>query len=83
MASLLYAKGSYDRAQVLYRRYLKSSQRVLGKKHPDTLIAYNNLANLYFDQGRRKEARKAMEETLRLHREVLGENHLHHARRLA
>ena len=33
-------------------------RKVSGPEHPDTLRAMNNLANSYFDTGRRNEALK-------------------------
>ena len=37
---------------------MKTSKRVLGAEHPDTLIAMGNLAFIYRDQGREKEAQE-------------------------
>ena len=47
------------------RRALEAQERVLGPDHPETLVSLNNLAVLYDDQERYKEAealyRRALE----------------------
>ncbi len=50
-------------------------RKVLGPEHPDTLNAMANLANSYFDAGRKDEALKLREEVLALSRKVLGPEH--------
>ncbi len=47
-----------------------------GRKHPLTLGVLNDLANVYFDAGRREEALKLQEEVLALRREVSGPEHV-------
>jgi hypothetical protein len=54
---------------------LELSERVLGKKHPDTISSMADLASLHFKQGRSFEAEEISGEVLLLRREVLGEMH--------
>lgn len=42
----------------MFMRALKSYEKALGSKYTSTLLAINNLAELYRRQGRLKEARE-------------------------
>ena len=48
---------------------------MLGQQHPNTLISMNNLAALYFIQGRYELAEPIFQKTLDLRREVSGQQH--------
>lgn len=50
-------------------------EEILGKKHPDTAISYNNLASVYRNQGRYKEAEELYKKSLCIREKVLGNNH--------
>ncbi len=39
--------GEYQKAEHLYQKDLKISEKVLGEEHPSTATSYNNLAGLY------------------------------------
>jgi serine/threonine protein kinase/tetratricopeptide (TPR) repeat protein len=54
-------------------RALNTAHR--GPRHPDTLIAMNNLAAAYDEAGRSREALELREETLRLQTATLGPEH--------
>ena len=56
LARLLQYIAEYRKAQELYEKALKISERVLGEEHPDTATSYNNLAGVYASQGNNKEA---------------------------
>ena len=59
-----------------YKRALEASERVLGKEHPDTLTSVNNLALLYYAQGRYRRGRAAFNGArLRASERVLGKEH--------
>jgi len=49
----------------------------LGAEHPDVAQSLNNLASLYYSQGRYSEAELLYLRTLAIFMNVLGENHLH------
>ena len=46
----------------------------MGEEHRDTLATMSNLANLYSEQGRNKEAEEILVEILGVARRVLGED---------
>ena len=48
---------------------------MLGDDHPNTLISINNLAGLYWSQGRYAEAEPLFLETLETQKRVLGNDH--------
>src|SRR5262249_21375578 len=43
------------------------NRKLLGERHPDVINGRNNLAMLYYDQGRRTEADQLLKETLSLY----------------
>jgi hypothetical protein len=49
-------QGEYARAEPLSTKALEVSRRVLGAKHPDTLISMNNLAHVYYKEGKYGQA---------------------------
>jgi hypothetical protein len=55
-ASVLQSQGKYDKAESLVRRALEGRKKVLGPKHPDTLVSVSNLVSLLQDQGKYHEA---------------------------
>ena len=62
-------------AEPLYVKTLEITKHVLGKQHPDTLKSINNLAILYWSQGRYDEAAPLYVKTLEFQKRVLGEEH--------
>jgi CHAT domain-containing protein/Tfp pilus assembly protein PilF len=59
----------------LFREALQTRREVLGARHPDTLDSLNNLASLYYYQGRYGEAEPLYREVLQARREVLEPRH--------
>jgi len=55
---------------------------VLGEEHPDTARNFNDLALLYYKQGRYAEAQSLFERALAISQRVLGEEHPDTARNL-
>ena len=51
------------------------SEKVLGEEHPYTADSYNNLAMVYYSQGRYKEAEELYKKALLIREKVLGEEH--------
>jgi Tetratricopeptide repeat len=50
-------------------------KRVLGEKHPDTLISIGNLASTYRNQGRWKKDEELEVQVMEMRKRVLGEEH--------
>ncbi|WP_390842559.1 MULTISPECIES: tetratricopeptide repeat protein [Nostoc] len=50
-------------------------QRLLGEEHPDVATSYNNLALLYYSQGRYSEAEPLFQKVLEIAELCLGVNH--------
>ena len=51
-------QGGADEAEKLYLQALELTKKILGAKHPQTLVATYNLALIYRSQGRTKELEK-------------------------
>lgn len=43
MAGAFFEQGDYGKAQEYYGKALAVSEKVLGTKHPDSAMTYNNL----------------------------------------
>src|SRR5262245_14514178 len=71
------ATGEYDKARPHLERCLEIRRRVLPAKHPDTLIAINSLAYLYFTQPlpHRARAEVLLKEAVKSSRAALGDEH--------
>ena len=54
---------------------LKLSQRLLGDSYPNVATLLNNLAELYYSQGRYESAETLYLQGLQLRQRLLGENH--------
>jgi len=50
-------------------------KRLLGDNHPDVATSLNNLAALYYSQGRYTEAEPLYREAIKIATQVLGKNH--------
>lgn len=46
LAGVLNGQGKYKEADAMHRQTLALREKVLGKKHPDTLMSMNNLASV-------------------------------------
>ena len=76
MASLCSpAPPSRSKAEPLYRECLAARRRLLGPRHPDTLVSLSNLGTLLRSLGRLEEAAPLQEAALQLARETLGRRH--------
>jgi tetratricopeptide (TPR) repeat protein len=69
--------GRYQEAEKLEVRILSMQCEILGERHPDTIMASNNLALTYRDLGKLKEAEELLVNVFAMWREVLGERHPH------
>ena len=83
---VLYLRGDYNTAQDLAQRLHRAWSDSLGKDHPDTLYAANNLARSLSGLGDYEGARQLDQDTYIRRRRIFGENHsntLHSASNLA
>jgi hypothetical protein len=67
--------GRRKEALKLHQDTYDRFRRVLGKDHPDTLVAAANLAGALGAQGRRKEALELYQDTYDRFCRVLGKDH--------
>ena len=67
--------GLYQKAEPLYLKYLKISEKVLGEEHPSTATSYNNLAFFYYGQGDYNRAYNYMKRAVEVRSKVLPFNH--------
>ena len=78
LAEIYNAQWRYGEAEKLYKRALESSKRILGQKHPDTIIRYRKLATLYLERDDKEsfeKAKKTLNEALRLSEKDFGGDH--------
>jgi len=68
--------GNYDHAMELYSRIVEIREKVLGKEHPDTATAYNNIALVYAKQGDDNKALEWYHKALAISEKVLGKENL-------
>ena len=50
-------------------------KKALGEKHPSTLASMGNLASVYQEQGRWKEAEELWVQVLEIKKRTIGEEH--------
>ena len=65
----------YARAISLAQRVLAIREMALGPEHPNVATALNNLAKLYYDQGRYADAEPLFKRSLAIREKSLGLNH--------
>jgi len=73
----LYLKSHalYALAEPLYQRALSIRERQLGPDHPDTAQSLNNLAVLYWSQGKYEQAEPLYQRALSIREQQLGPDH--------
>ncbi|HYU32877.1 MAG TPA: tetratricopeptide repeat protein, partial [Thermoanaerobaculia bacterium] len=64
--------GRLGEAEALLEKVVAFRRRQLGEEHPDTLLAKNELGNIYSAQARRKEAEELFDQVLDGRRRKLG-----------
>jgi hypothetical protein len=72
---LLQARARPSEAEPLMREAMQGRREVLGPRHPQTLNAMGNLADLLRQRGRPREARDVMGDAVGISTEVLGAEH--------
>ncbi|KAL8907713.1 MAG: hypothetical protein Q9171_005754 [Xanthocarpia ochracea] len=75
-AMYLNACGLYQKAASMHRQTYERRKAAIGEEHPDTLTSMNNLASIYLNQGRWKDAQGLEEGVLETRKRVSGEEHL-------
>ncbi len=64
-----------SKPSLLYRRALEIYEKSLGKDHPDVAKSLNNLALLYYAQGKYDEAEPMYRRALEIYEKSLGKDH--------
>ena len=54
---------------------METRLKILGEEHPDTLKSISNLALIYRNQGRWKEAEELQVRVMEIRKRMLGEEH--------
>jgi tetratricopeptide (TPR) repeat protein len=75
--ALLYEKGRYDEAVILYRRALEGHEKELGVRHPHTLSSVYCLADLLHTTKRHAEATELYQCAYDGYVQTLGPQHPH------
>ncbi len=68
-------KTGGKRPILIYQKSLQVNIKVLGNTHPFTATGYNNLARVYYNQGKYQEAEKLFLRGLQINKKTLGEEH--------
>jgi tetratricopeptide (TPR) repeat protein len=75
IANAYWELGLFTEAGQHYRRAVDLRERALGKEHPDTLTANNNLGQLYREEGKYSEAEPILASVVAVRQRVLGAEH--------
>jgi tetratricopeptide (TPR) repeat protein len=67
--------GNYCSALEYHQRALAIREGVLGERHPDTALSYNNVGSAYRDLGDHAKALEYYQMALSINEDVLGERH--------
>jgi tetratricopeptide (TPR) repeat protein len=70
-----YQAGQPQQALVLAEQTLAYAEQTLGPEHPQTLASLNNLAELYQDQDRYREAEPLLQRALAARSRIMGAGH--------
>ncbi|MCL2254911.1 MAG: tetratricopeptide repeat protein, partial [Lachnospiraceae bacterium] len=79
LADLYKNYNDYDKALRISEKVILIREKVFGKEHPETAIAYNFIASIYFDRGDFSEAIKWINEDLMICLKVLGKKNINTA----
>ena len=67
--------GEHEKAEAIYQKIVHLYQETAGENHPNLIDACYYLAEIYEEQGRKREAKRFYQKALQTAREVLGEEH--------
>ncbi|KAI7973725.1 hypothetical protein EIK77_000227 [Talaromyces pinophilus] len=68
-------QGKYEEAEAMHRQALDAREKVLGRKHPNTLTSVNNLGLVLDSQAKYDEAEVMYRQALEGYEKVLGREH--------
>lgn len=83
LAALARMEGDYKLAHKLAEPAYAELRQFLGDNHPHTLLALNNLAQIYAAQGKQREATETMERVAEISLDVHGEGNPLYSRALS
>mgnify|MGYP003302560315 CR=1 FL=1 len=75
VSDFLYKYAKYKKALAIDITLLDLREKVLGEEHPDTAGSYNNIGNIYTNQGDYEQALEYYFKALVIREKVLGEEH--------
>lgn len=75
IAFIFLSQGDYAKALEWYEKALEAREEALGKEHPDTAAACNNVALVYDHQGNYAKALEWYLKALTIKEKVLGKEH--------
>ena len=75
LAVLDLQRGELDSAEAIAKEAYEKTAALRGSDHPNTIVAHENLGNVYFRQGRREDAEAVLVEVLASRRRALGDDH--------
>ena len=75
MGQLLHDLGKLDLAEAYYQRALEGHERTLGRDHPFTLTAVNNVGSLLYGRGKLVLAEPYYRRALEGRERTLGRDH--------
>ena len=67
--------ADYKEVMTLYKRALHSAIEQFGARHPAVATSYNNIGNVYYNQGNYAQALDNINKALEIRLSVFGENH--------
>ncbi|KAM0513976.1 hypothetical protein ACHAPE_007331 [Trichoderma viride] len=73
LAAVISVTGDYTESETMQREALARSERVLGKKHSDTINCMGHLAGALRDQSKTEEAVKLLRDVYDAKKELLGD----------
>ena len=76
-ALVLWENGDSNNTEKLEVQVMDMRKKLLGEKHPDTLISMGYLARTYWDQGRWNEAEQLQLQVMEMTKKLLGLEHPH------
>ena len=74
--------AQFERATQFYKEALQIAEKTIGKEHPAYATRLNNLANVYYSQGRYDEAIELYKQALLIDEKTIGKEHPDYAKRL-
>lgn len=75
MGNVYFELGLYPRAETLFSQALDVRRRVLGDRHPETLVSMSNLGRTISVEGRNAEGEKLLRDALAMQQRKPGPEH--------